>query len=112
MPTNKTPSPSPARAPRRKDPSSSDVRTGSQASALRQAILDHLRYSVGRLHAVADRRDYYRALALAVRDRMLDRWTRTTETYFAHAHKIACYLSAEFLLGPHLGNNLLNLDLE
>jgi glycogen phosphorylase len=43
---------------------------------------------------------------------MLDRWTRTTETYLEGDCKIACYLSAEFLLGPHLGNNLLNLDLE
>ncbi len=36
----------------------------------------------------------------------------TTQTYFDQDRKIACYLSAEFLLGPHLGNNLVNLDLE
>jgi starch phosphorylase len=89
-----------------------DVRTGTRPADLRQAVADHLRYSVGRLPAVASRDDYYRALALAVRDRMLDRWTRTIETSFTGDHKIACYLSAEFLLGPHLGNNLLNLDLE
>jgi starch phosphorylase len=92
--------------------SSEDVRTGNAAYALRQAVADHLRYSVGRLPAVASRHDYYRALALAVRDRMQDRWTRTTATYFEQGHKMACYLSAEFLLGPHLGNNLFNLDLE
>jgi starch phosphorylase len=91
---------------------SEDVRTGNQAAAVRQAVADHLRYSVGRLPAVASRRDYYRALALAVRDRMLDRWTATTEALFEQDRKIACYLSAEFLLGPHLGNNLINLDLE
>jgi starch phosphorylase len=91
---------------------SEDVRTGGDAAALRQAVADHLRYSVGRLPAVASRRDYFRALALAVRDRMQDRWTRTTEALLEQDHKIACYLSAEFLMGPHLGNNLLNLDLE
>jgi starch phosphorylase len=91
--------------------SNEDVRTGNQAGALQQAVADHLRYSVGRLPAVASNHDYYRALALAVRDRMQERWTRTTETYLAQPHKIACYFSAEFLLGPHLGNNLLNLDL-
>jgi glycogen phosphorylase len=92
--------------------SSEELRTGNEARDLRQAVADHLRYSVGRLPAVASRRDYYRALALAVRDRMQDRWIRTTETSFEQGHKIACYLSAEFLLGPHLGNNLVNLDLE
>jgi starch phosphorylase len=89
-----------------------DVRTGMTADALQQAVVDHLRYSVGRLPAVATRHDYYRSLALAVRDRMLDRWTRTTESYFEQGHKLACYLSAEFLMGPHLANNLLNLGLE
>jgi starch phosphorylase len=64
------------------------------------------------LPAAASGHDYYRALALAVRDRIQDRWTRTTEAYFTRGSKIACYLSAEFLLGPHLGNNLVNLDLE
>jgi len=89
-----------------------DSRTGMQADALQQAVADHLRYTIGRLPAAASRHDYYRALALAVRDRMQDRWTRTTETYIERGNKIACYLSAEFLLGPHLGNNLLSLDLE
>ena len=92
--------------------SSADVRTGTRPDDLRQAVADHLRYSVGRLPAVASHHDCYRALAFAIRDRMLDHWTRTTEVCFAGAHKIACYLSAEFLLGPHLGNNLVNLDLE
>jgi starch phosphorylase len=92
--------------------SGEDTRTGMHAAALRQAVTDHLRYTIGRLPAVATRHDYYRALALAVRDRMQDRWTRTTETCLAGGQKIACYFSAEFLLGPHLGINLVNLDLE
>ena len=89
-----------------------DVRTGMQAADLKQAVIDHLSYSVGRLPAVAGPHDYYRALALAVRDRMQQRWLSTTQTYFDLNRKIACYLSAEFLMGPHLGNNLVNLDIE
>ncbi len=89
-----------------------DVRTGMQVAALRQAVLDHLSYSLGRLPAVAGPRDYYRALALAVRDRMQHRWMNTTETYLKLGPKVACYLSAEFLMGPHLGNNLVNLNIE
>jgi starch phosphorylase len=90
----------------------SEVRTGLQSADLRQAVSDHLRYSIGRPAAVATPRDYYRALALAVRDRMQRRWIATTETYFDLGSKVACYLSAEFLMGPHLGNNLVNLNIE
>jgi starch phosphorylase len=89
-----------------------DVRTGMTATALRQAIEDHLRYTLGRPAQLLQPQHYYHALALAVRDRMQDRWTATTQTYLDLSSKVAIYLSAEFLLGPHLGNNLLNLGLE
>src|SRR5262249_13266082 len=100
------------RRPSQSEASGEIVRTSTQPGTLARAVADHLRYSVGRLPSVASLHDYYYALALAVRDRMVDRWTQTTETYLEKESKIACYLSAEFLLGPHLGNNLLNLDLE
>jgi len=89
-----------------------NVRTGMQAADLRQAVMDHLRYYVGTLEAFAKPHDYYRALALAVRERMQHRWINTSRTYFDVKRKVACYLSAEFLMGPHLGNNLVNLNLE
>ncbi|SDY09119.1 glycogen/starch/alpha-glucan phosphorylase [Nitrosomonas sp. Nm33] len=89
-----------------------DVRTGMQAAALKQAVTDHLRYSMGRLQVVTTPHDYYYALALAVRDRMQQRWVNTSQTFFDLNRKVVCYLSAEFLMGPHLGNNLLNLDIE
>ncbi len=89
-----------------------DVRTGMSSAALRQAIEDHLRYTLGRPAQLLQPQHYYHALALAVRDRMQKRWTETTQTYLDLSRKVAVYLSAEFLLGPHLGNNLLNLHLE
>src|ERR1700757_4914952 len=89
-----------------------DVRTGLEADALRQAILDHLCYSVGRPASVLTSAHYYRALALAVRDRVQQRWIASTQTFLDLSRRVVCYLSAEFLMGPQLGNNLLNLQIE
>ena len=89
-----------------------DERTGLSAPALAKAVANHLRYSICRMPVVASAQDYYRALALAVRDRLQHRWTNTVQAYMRADTKVACYLSAEFLLGPHLGNNLVNLGIE
>src|ERR1700756_4879318 len=87
-------------------------RTGMGAPALQRAITDHLRYSIGRPAAAMRPEHYYRALALAVRDRMQDRRVASTQTSLDLGRKVTCYLSAEFLMGPQLGNNLLNLRME
>ncbi|EGJ32907.1 glycogen/starch/alpha-glucan phosphorylase, partial [Moorena producens 3L] len=68
-------------------------------------------YRQGKFPAIATKHDYYKALAYAVRDLMAQRWLSSARTYTMDASRTVCYLSAEFLLGPHLGNNLLNLDL-
>jgi starch phosphorylase len=59
----------------------------------------------------ATRNDWYLALAHAVRDRLLDRWIEAERTLMHHDVRSVSYLSAEFLMGPHLGNNLLNLGI-
>jgi starch phosphorylase len=86
-----------------------DVRTGLSVDAFKRAYRDNLRYVLGRFPEVATPNDRYLALAHAVRDRLMDRWMRTVEAYYRRRARTVCYLSAEFLLGPHLGNNLLNL---
>jgi glycogen phosphorylase len=90
----------------------SGKRSGS--TALAAAILDHLRYHQAIPLEYAARQDWYMALALAVRDRMLDRYMETLHAVTASQaeRRIVAYLSAEFLTGPHLGNNLLCLGMQ
>jgi starch phosphorylase len=94
---------------RRPSATEDEVRTGLSVEAFKRAYRDNLRYVLGRFPEVATPNDRYLALAHAVRDRLMDRWMRTVEAYYRHRARTVCYLSAEFLLGPHLGNNLLNL---
>jgi starch phosphorylase len=88
-----------------------DDRTGVDVKTIKRAFLDNLFYIQAKFPKVATRNDYYMALAYTVRDRLLNRWLNTTKTYLEKAPRMVAYLSAEFLLGPHLGNNLINLGL-
>jgi starch phosphorylase len=88
------------------------VRFGLSAEELRQAVVDNLTCLLARFPAVATAHDWYAALAYTVRDRLLGRWVATTRTYQQHDVKVACYLSAEFLIGPQLGNALVGLGIE
>jgi starch phosphorylase len=87
------------------------VRTGMSVDALKQAFQDNLFYVQGRFRDVATLQDDFMALAYTVRDRMLERWIRTAQTYKNNRARTVCYLSAEFLLGPQLANNLSNLEI-
>ena len=88
-----------------------DDRTGIEKETLKRAFLDNLYYLQGRIPELATRNDYYMALAYTVRDRMLHRHLHVIREYIKQKSKIVAYLSAEFLMGPHLGNNLVNLGL-
>ena len=80
--------------------------------AVKKEFREALLAALGRFPEAATPNDRYLALALAVRRHVMRRWVATSETYFKQASRTVCYLSAEFLLGPHLGNNLLNLGLQ
>ncbi len=88
-----------------------EVRVGMSKQALKRAFYDNLFYVQGRFKDVATPSDLYMAAAYTVRDRMLERWMRTAQTYKKARVRTVCYLSAEFLLGPHLGNNMVNMGI-
>ena len=92
-------------------PEREHTRTGLSKESLRDAYSDNLFYVQGRFHEAATPNDFYMAAAYTVRDRLLARWLKTAQAYKATGARTVCYLSAEFLLGPHLVNNMVNLGI-
>ncbi|MFZ4665304.1 MAG: glycogen/starch/alpha-glucan phosphorylase [Prochlorotrichaceae cyanobacterium] len=88
-----------------------DDRTGMSLETLKRAFADHLFYLQGKYESIATKEDYYSALSYTIRDRLLYRWLATQKTYTEQHVKQVCYLSAEFLMGRHLGNSLINLEI-
>src|SRR5678815_1924904 len=93
------------------DPQTSGLEPPSHTESIKSDILDHLFYSRARLPEIATPNDWYMALALTVRDRLLDRWIKTVRTFMRSDVRVVSYLSAEFLIGPQMGNNLINLGI-
>ena len=83
-----------------------DDRTGVYPEALSRAFLDHVQFSQGKHPDSATVHDRYMALALAVRDRLVQRWMKTSRACLEADARRVYYLSAEFLLGRTLRNNL------
>jgi len=88
-----------------------DNHTGGRVETLKRAIMDNLYYRGARIPAVATRNDWYLAMAYTVRDRILDRRIKTLDAIVKKDVRVVSYLSAEFLMGPHLVNNMINLGL-
>jgi starch phosphorylase len=86
-------------------------RAGLDPDSFRRTFMEHLYYTQGRLAQNATVNDIYAALSYTVRDQLLHRWVRSVQEYLGQDIKVVSYLSAEFLLGPHLENNLINLGI-
>ena len=76
-------------------------------STLSNGIKERLFYTLGKHPENASLHDFYMALSYAVRDQMMTYWLDMKKT----SKKEVAYLSAEFLIGPQLNNNLLSLGI-
>jgi starch phosphorylase len=78
--------------------------------SLRNQFAEHMEFSLARTRLTATPYDYYYALALAVKDRLMRNWLRTQAAYKEADARYVYYLSLEFLMGRMLGNTLVNMD--
>ncbi len=81
------------------------------AAGLTHDYRRYFTYSLGQNKYCHSVNYYYKALALTVRDRLMERWKKTRYTYIESHCKRCYYLSLEFLMGRTLGNAMLNLGI-
>jgi starch phosphorylase len=82
-------------------------RTARTVEAFKKALADNLYYTRGQAAYTASPRDVYVALAYTVRDYLIDRWRETVDAYYRVHPKFVYYLSAEYLPGQQLTQNML-----
>ena len=87
-------------------------RSGLEAGDVFDGMTEHLFFTLGKLAPTASRHDLYMALSYAVRDRLMTRYLAGIEALRKTPTRVVAYLSAEFLIGPQLGNNLLMLGIQ
>ncbi len=75
-------------------------------SAIELSIRRHVKYSLGKAWRDLSARDLFTAVALSVRDRLVDAMLETDERMLTRNPKRVHYLSIEFLIGRSLGANL------
>ncbi len=87
------------------------IASASTHASLSEGVKYHLRYTIGNTKDKPSKEDICQALAHAVRTRLIDGGLKSEEAFRLHGAKRLVYLSAEFLIGQSLRNNLFNLGL-
>ncbi|OGX52848.1 MAG: glycogen phosphorylase [Omnitrophica WOR_2 bacterium RIFOXYA12_FULL_38_10] len=82
------------------------------SQGIKFSFLDNRCYALAKDQYSATVQDNYLSLAVAIRDRIVERWIHTQQTYHKQNLKRVYYLSMEFLIGRMLGDYIYNLGLE
>src|ERR1700690_4211126 len=98
--------------PKVPSPAASGEEAVKAARDLRHAFVHHLRRTLAKDRYTATTRDRYYAFALAVRDRLIERWIATQQMHHNRQVKRIYYLSLEFLIGRSFEHNVMSLLLE
>ena len=89
----------------------SETQPHNDPKSIARDHISKLYFELAKFPAVATTNDHYLALAYAIRDRLLHRWVSSARSYLEEKRRTVIYLSAEYLIGPQLGANLLTLGL-
>jgi glycogen phosphorylase len=94
----------------------------SSVNSLKEGVQYHLKKTMGlgvrgvlSIKGAVKQKLYlhiYKALALTMRDRIMDNWIATNREYKKKDAKQLYYLSAEYLPGRFLGNNMINMEVQ
>jgi glycogen phosphorylase len=85
---------------------------GMDAAAISEDYRHHFAHTLGRDHDCVSAHYHYQALAMAIRERLMERWRKTQHRYRDSNCRRAYYLSLEYLMGRALSNAMLNLGLD
>jgi starch phosphorylase len=79
--------------------------------SIKRSVAQHVEYTLGKDEFSITKRDYFKSIALAVRDRLFDRWNQTQQQYHFRDARRVYYLSLEYLIGRLLVDSLRNLGI-
>jgi len=82
-----------------------------ERDGLIESIANHIEFSQCKNRYTTKNFDVYRSFAISIRDRLVEFWNDTQQTYHKKQCKQVNYFSLEYLIGRSLTNNLLNLGL-
>ena len=68
---------------------------GTDIRSIQKSFINHLEYSLAKDEYSATKRDFFKSLALTVRDRLIEKWITTQQTYYRKGAKRIYYLSME-----------------
>ncbi len=93
------------------EPLPGDTAAREASGRLADRIRWHLRYSLAESSASASPHDWYTAVAMTVREHLMDAWLTTQRLHAESSPRTVHYLSLEYLVGRVLTNNAINVGI-